>query len=238
MPGYKRPYTTRRPIRRRKMIKKVRGGQTKKLVDGPSAGNSLISTGISAIPYLVKSVGLLKSLINTEAKFNDLAATVTTLGTTVQYARLTGMANGTDDKSRLGNKVLLKDITLRFTVTKNVVPQNQTFRIILFVDKECDGALPISPNPLQTAQTCSPLHMDFSKRFVIIKSWTMALNLSANSQQYVKYYKELNIHCEYDGSTNAIGDAKENQVYLAYFSNDNVNQGTIDFYSRVKFYDT
>lgn len=231
--AYKKRYYKKKNNRK---IKKTKGNKVKQLVDGQY--QQYIDAGVSAIPYLIKSVGMLKSLVNSEPKYVDTSATVTTVGTTMQYGRLTGIAQGDLDTNRIGNKILLKDVLLRFYVIMNATATNQIFRCMLIVDKEADGASPTSPQPLQTNDVNSPISMDYSKRFVIIKTWHLDCSINGNRGMNGKCYKELNIHCDFDGAGSGIGDAKENQLYFAYMSSDNTLQGTVAYYGRVKYYDS
>lgn len=234
MPGYPQRRRFRKTNNRR--IKKTKGGRTKQLVDGRT--NMYIRNGVAAIPYLIKSVGLMKSLINTEPKFIDSTFTTAVLGTTVLYSRLTAIAGGTTDSQRIGNKVLLKDVFIRYTIVMNAAATSTIYRVLLFVDKETDGASPTSPQPLQTATTESPLSMDFSKRFVMIRDQYIPLSINGSRQVGKKIYGILNFHCEFDGTGTGIADAKENQIWLAFLSSDNTNQSTVSAYARVKYYDS
>lgn len=234
MPGFRRRTYRRRNNRR--VMKKTRGGKTKQFVDGKQ--NMYIKAGTAAIPYLIKSVGLLKSLINTEPKFVDTTFTTAVLGTTLLYSRLTAIAGGTTDSQRIGNKILLKDLFIRFTIVMNTAATSTIYRVLLFVDKEADGASPTSPTPLAAASTEAPLDMDESKRFVIIRDQYIPLSINGNRQIGRKIFATLNFHCDFDGTGSGIADAKQNQLYLAFISSDNTNQSTVSAYSRVKYYDS
>lgn len=232
--GYQRRKNYSR--RGRRYIRTGRGGRTKQLVDGHT--DRYIRAGVNAIPYLVKSVGLMKSLINTEPKFVDNLATVTTLGTTMLYVRITNPAQGTTDQTRIGNKILLKDVLVRFNMRMNTTPSFITYRVLLFVDKEFDAVITTSPFPLQTGNTQAPLNMDLSKRYVIIKDWFFTLSNINQNSVVKKVYKLLNFHCEFDGATANDTDAKQNQLLLGFISSDNTNLSTMSYYTRVKYYDS
>lgn len=234
--NYRRNNRTYNNNRNKRYIRKQRGGRTKDFVDGKQ--QRMIQAGITSIPYLIKSVGLLKSLINTEPKFLDTTFTSTVLGTTVLYSRLTAIGQGLTDSSRIGNKILLKDVFIRYTIVMNSAAATTMYRAILFVDKETDGASPTSPSPLALNSTESPIDMDESKRFVIIRDQYIPLSINGDRVCGEKIYSELNFHCEFDGTGNGIGDAKENQIWLAFLSSDNTNQSTVNAYSRIKYYDS
>lgn len=234
MPYYRS--NRRRPnYGKKRLMKTSYGGQTKKLVDGK--GTSYVKMGIQAIPYILRSVKLLKSLINTEAKYVDVSSSAT-FSSTMVYERLTAIAVGTTDITRIGNKILLKDVLVRLRFIMNSSATATQCRWILFVDKECDGAIPSAPQPLASSSTEAPNSMDFSKRYVIVKTGNVSLSINGTRDFAIKCYKNLNIHCDYDGTGSAVADAKENQLYIGFISSEATNVPTYSLYSRVKYYDS
>lgn len=230
--AYNRRYNRRR--RRYGRIKKTTGGRAKQLVDGRYAG--YIRTGMAAIPYLIKSVRLLKQLVNSEEHYIDIAsnATYNNAGSIVY---LSSVAVGDTDVTRTGNKVLFKDIVFRFNLYGSSGSLNTTTRVILFIDKECDGATPNVTDLLMSASPLSPININFSKRFVILKTWLITFSSSGKNDYSNKCYKVLNFHGNWDGTSNVIADAKENQLFALFISDTAVNNPGYSMYSRIKFYD-
>jgi len=219
---------------RGKKIKKTKGGRAKQLVDGKYSG--YISAGVAAIPYLIKSVRLLKQLVNSEEHYIDIASNATYNNTgTIVY--LSSVAVGDTDVTRTGNKVLFKDIIFRFNLYGNNAQPNTTTRVILFIDKENDGVLPNVTDVLMSASPLAPVNINFSKRYVILKTWLVTFSNTGKNDFSSKCYKILNFHGNWDGTSNTIADAKENQIFALILSDTSSSNPGYSLYSRIKFYD-
>lgn len=230
-------YTKRRyRPRRRRYIKKTKGGFLKKLVDGTS--NPYIKAGVNSIPYLIKSVGLLKSLVNSEYKYIDSGTVNLTFNNTGTVSYLTDVAQGLGDEDRIGNTILLKDIYFRYEIAMNATASATTIRVILFCDKETDGVSPTVGQVLETVNYLAPLNQDSSKRFVVLKDITMSMSIYNNRIKAGKFYKILNIHTRYDGTGATVADARQNQFFLLTISNEVSAVPTINYNCRIKFYDS
>lgn len=234
MPRRNRRYSRRT---RGRYYKKAYGGPAKRMIDG-NGSTGLVRAGVAAIPYLFKSVRLLKSLVNAEPKYIDLTATANPTSATVNYSHLTSVAQGTTDQTRIGNKILLKDIIFRLQFTINTAATATHIRGVLYVDKEFDGAHVASPLPLAALNTEAPLDLDNSKRFVVLKDVDISLSINGNRTYGMKIYKRLNFHTDYDGAGSGVATGKQNQLIFAYLSNESTNTPTMAYYSRVKFYDS
>lgn len=229
---------TRYKYRARKggYLKKTKGGYFKQLVDGQK--NPYIKAGITSIPYLIKSVGLLKSLVNSEYKYIDSGTVGITFNNTGTVSYLTDVAQGLGDEDRIGNTILLKDIIFRCEIAMNATASATSVRVILFCDKETDGTSPTVTQVLETASYLSPLNQDSSKRFVVLHDIGFSMSIYNNRIISDKFYKELNIHTRYDGSGATVADARQNQIFLLTISNEVTNVPTINYNSRIKFYDS
>lgn len=229
-------YSKRRNNRRgsRKLIKKTTGGRVKQLVDGRYSG--YVRAGVAAMPYVLRSIKMMKTMINSEEHYKDISNNTTfTSAGDIQF--LSGIAQGDTDITRSGNKVLLKDILFRVNINSNSATQNTTVRMILFVDKECDGANPTVAQLLTSASPLSPLNMDFSKRFVIISDKLMSFSNTGQQERTFKIYKTLNFHALFDGNLVTVADAKENHIFALFISDTAANNPGYSYTSRIKFYD-
>lgn len=238
--GSRRGYRKTRPVGRRM-------ARTKRLVDGGSVlsrAERMVRTGANTaatVATLARSVGTIMSMINTEKKYIDTSYLNQPIDNTGSTFWLTSIAQGDNDSQRNGNQLLASDLTVRYTLGINsnwTVPC--TYRVAVIVDKEFDaGTFPSiaqlfedSTNPL------SSINRDYSKRFVMIKSAVYVLNTTSNPSVSDKLYVKTPYHIFYDGATNTSADAKENQIFLVVWSdNDNIDQSNLNFYSRLNYYD-
>lgn len=256
MPYRKKYVNNRRPRPSKRGVRKFgrRAVRSSRLVNGKSPwtkAEQLIKSGASTastVASLVRNVGTIMSMINTEKKFLDYSiegATLPSLPTGFRLDPLTLMAMGDDDSQRNGNQVLASDLSLRVRFRLGAtITHPQTIRMILLCDREFDGnmASGLYPNyanvTQSTASILSPINRDFSKRFVILKS--AVYNVNPNTPEVEdKIYMKTPWHLFYDGSTGNIVDAKENQIFLLTVTDslDDTNNPQISFYSRVNYYD-
>lgn len=205
----------------------------KEFRDGVSAAYSLGGNVTSA---LVKGYRTIKDLINVEPKFVDVSTNqVPTTTEVVSY--LQPLSQGTSDTTRIGQKILLKDIYIRATASWNVLAGNTHLRWALVFDKENRGANPAWLDIFQTASTLSPIDEDNGKRFVIVRTGMVNLNLYKPRVSFKIYKKFNSIHSEYNGNAGTVADARENNLFFVSISNEGTNGPSLTIYTRVKFYD-
>lgn len=220
-----------------RLLKKTAGGKAKEIIDGHKAG--WVSSGMKAIPYLVKTVGFLRNMINAEYKYIDTVTTVSPVANTGTVTYLSGIAQGVTDITRIGNKILFKDIMWRMQASINDTALTSALRIIVFSARQVNGVLPTVAEVLQTVSQLAPLNRDNTKQYVIIKDYLWSLNFANDSEtKIVKGYHVLNYHANYDGATAAIGDAEENHLFMLCISDDATNGPVFTFDCRIKFYDS
>lgn len=236
MVKYSRRMTTRYPRRpgrmsRRQKIKRW-AGEKPSIVDK-------IARYAGPIGKIAKTVSGIVQMINPEKKYvdNSTATTqVTSAGTVV--ATYTMMPQGLGDQARNGNTVKGISISGKMYINKAANVDYSGLRLLWVLDKECDGALPTLSQILDNVDTISGVNRDFSKRFVILKDKQLVLN-SGNSQLlFRKFYFPTDFHVHYDGTSSAITDAKENQVFLFAISDQSLATAVnVTHFGRFNYYD-
>lgn len=227
-----------RRFRRDRFIKKQAGGKAKAIIDGHKAG--FVSTNPrQAIPYLLKSVNFMKNQINSEYKYIDTVTTLSSVVNTGTVTYLSGIAQGVTDITRVGNKILIKDILVRLQLEINSTPANATTRIIFFASRQVNGVLPTIAEVLQSASQLSPLNRDNTKQYVILKDYLLSNITNTETDKLVKkFYKIVNWHAFYDGTSAVIGDAEENHLFFLAISDVATNGPELVVDARIKFYDS
>lgn len=112
-----------------------------------------------------------------EKKVSDIAVGTVQVNTTGAFNLLHIPVLGTDYTARIGRKTLIKSVYIRGRVTheatnaQQVVAsvQPQHVRMILFVDKQPNGAAPAVTDVLNTAEPASQLNLNNRDRFMILK---------------------------------------------------------------------
>ena len=188
-----------------------------------------------------------------ELKFHDIAIDVTPIavpGAVVASANV--IAQGVGESERIGRKMTIVTVLLRWRVTLLAsVASNLTdgvFRMIIFVDKQCNGATAAVTDILAAANYQSFNNLANKGRFRTLHDRTHVVNAMAVaatdnttfvSMEVAKdgevFLTGLNIPVEYSASTPSIADIRSNNVGLLLIA----GAGVLNFDSqmRVRFSD-
>ncbi len=166
-----------------------------------------------------------------ELKFHDVDlddAFIATGGNVTASINL--IAQGTSESQRIGRKCTLKSMFWRFTLT---LPQRDAIvnpsagddiRIIVFLDKQCNGAAAVATDILETDDIHAFRNLSNSGRFVFcydkvhsINYLTMASDGAAVVSQggitrYHTMYKRLNTPLEFNSTTGVIAEIRSNNL--------------------------
>ncbi len=196
-----------------------------------------------------------KAMANGELKFHDLDindASVTQNGTIVEDSVLT-IAQGTTESQRIGRKVIVKAIHWRWnlllSVASNSANVDETIRLILYQDKQTNGATAAITDILESDNFQSFNQLANKSRFRTLMDRTYTLNAQVgagdgttntfgNFQVNDSIFLNMNIPIEYDNSvtTGAIGSMRSNNVGVLILSKDGALV-VMDSKMRVRFAD-
>lgn len=168
-----------------------------------------------------------------ELKFHDLDiddAVVATGGTIAEDSCIT-IAQGTTESERIGRKLIVKSIGWRFEVrlpqTSDENDTSETVRVILFLDKQTNGATATVAGILETADYQSFNNLANKSRFRTLMDRTYDLNAHAGSGRgstdtkqfgefiiHDAFFRKVNIPIEYDNSftTGVITSVRTNNI--------------------------
>lgn len=187
-----------------------------------------------------------------ESKFFDVNVVLFTIDdVSGNFTNLNLVSQGTEADDRIGQRFTLVSVSLRFSILlpdTNVVTQTRDLiRIIVYVDKQCNGATPDVGDlltPVGPNVTIWPYNTSNSYRFKYLFDKTLAINSASgpNSSniwpEVAKPFtigKRLHIPIEMDiGAT--ITDVKSNN--LAIFIVSENNRAQMSFTSRIRFTDS
>ncbi len=176
-----------------------------------------------------------------ERKFHDVDfddAVVASGGTVTASINL--IPQGVTEKTRVGRKATLKTIQWNYTVSLPEVDAvadpagGDILRVILFMDKQCNGATATVTGILESADYQSFLNLANSGRFRILSDKRHSLNYttlasdgagvvsSAQVQREHTLYKSCNIPLEFDATTGAITEIRSNNVGVLLISKNNL----------------
>ena len=153
------------------------------------------------------------------------------------FSSLNLVAQGTGENNRIGNKMTVRNVNIYGLA--NMDDQGTgafgsgNLRVILFIDKQCNGASAAVLDILETATLTSFRNMDQLDRFTILKDKVFPVPCRAanalhtdTGNRYWKMSKKCNVDIQYSSTTGVITEVKSNNIGLLYISdNAAVNAG-------------
>lgn len=155
------------------------------------------------------------------------------------------IVQGVKESERIGRKVTLRSINWRFnielqsTTDKNKV--NHSVRVILFLDKQCNGATAAVNDILEFADWQSFNNLANKSRFRTLMDRTYDLNAMMEASSgtptsgrimiHDSCFKKINIPIEFDNTTGAITEIRSNNIGVLLIGS---NKGDSDFTSRLR----
>ena len=187
-----------------------------------------------------------------ELKFHDISVddTLVAIGATIDFPSINTIAQGTTESERVGRKCVIRKIAWRYNIilrpTASDFNTSDEIRVILFLDKQCNGAPAINLDILETSDYQSFRNLANSGRFRVLmdrsyslvsKSGTsLGVNAYGEDQLNDSFYKDCQIPLEFDGPTGVITEIKSNNIGVMLAS----ASGNVGFFSklRIRFSDT
>lgn len=176
-----------------------------------------------------------------EKKVADVGPGQFSANTTGQFSLLAAPVPGNDFTNRIGRKVLLKSLYIRGIVTCELADQDgptvgaspaQLARMIIFEDKQPNGAAPAVLDLLTSATSQAQLNLNNRDRFKIIRDEQFALEAYAYSTTAtqavaslsnafdIKMYIKLNIEMIFNaGTAGTIADITSGALYMFWIGN-------------------
>ncbi len=190
--------------------------------------------------------------LGTELKFWDFGTTdaIIASGAQINNASVNLIPQGVTESTRVGRKCCIKKIGWKFIVylpqQTAAVSGSDNVRIMLYLDKQCNGETAVLTDILETASIYSFNNLANSGRFRILMDRTYALNSSAGggdgvSEDYAKhtivdsFYKNVNIPLEFSGVTGAITELRSNNIGV--ITSGGYGLGSLNGTMRIRFSD-
>ncbi len=186
-----------------------------------------------------------------ELKFFDVTlddAVVAGSGAGAITDSLNKIPQGVTEKERIGRKCTIKSIWWRYQVSlpgqdAGVTPKvGDSLRMILYQDKQCNGATATATDLLETATLQDFRNLANQGRFIIHMDKVVNINYGGMasdgagvvSQAFVQrnatFYKKCNIPIEFSATTGAITEIRSNNLGVLLIS----AQGEVGFVSEIR----
>lgn len=153
---------------------------------------------------------------------------------------LNGLSTGTTATTRIGRRITMKSIQMRYTVEQSAGSGPSQLRHLCVYDKQTNGATPVTTDILQADRFDSPMNLTNANRFVILFDEISDSRSSTNLNISGQVYKKMSLDTVYSTSTGTVSDIQTGAVWYLIASND-ANGGTqvtpVDSYLRIRFVD-
>lgn len=187
-----------------------------------------------------------------ELKFYDIDVddgTVTQGGTIQNSGSVVNIAQGTGESQRVGRKCTIKSIHWRYAITlpeSDAIanpPSGDTIRVILYIDKQCNGTTAATTDIMESNDWQSFRNLANSGRFQILFDKTHSLNymgLASDGAGVVSapdrrldfsFNKKCYVPLEFNSTTGVISELRSNNIGVLLMS----RVGTIGFNSKMRF---
>lgn len=186
-----------------------------------------------------------------EVKFLDTTTSfaVDTTGEVPATGQLNLIPQGVEESQRVGRKVTIKSIHVRWVVNMAATATSPTIRILLVQDTQCNGAAATYSGVngvLETDTVQAFRNLENSQRFIIHKDWFFPLNTGAGVtgsfnpfSKTIKWSKTCSIPIEFDSSatTGAIGTIRSNNLFLIARANVDDDLVAVNGVVRIRYTD-
>ncbi len=200
-----------------------------------------------------------KGVLRPEMHLFEVAETSTALTTTLASQTTAPLclnvpAQGTTKITRVGNRIVVKSIFIRgklsfigFLGAGGLNTRSNRARIIVIIDHQCNGLLPVAADILETPTLIDSFRdTDNSTRFTVLMdkvytAHTQVVSDSAgNNASFDRiinfaFYKKLNMLCRYDGTTADIANLTDNSITIFGMINKTLCACTFTFTTRMRF---
>ncbi len=179
-----------------------------------------------------------------EMKFHDVDLDDATIAAGANVtASINLVAQGVTESTRVGRKFTIRSINWRFHIT---IPAgttgntSDTVRVIMFLDKQCNGATASNTDILETADFQSFNNLANKSRFRTLMDRTYTINApisgdgttidSGKVEIQDSFFKKVTIPIEYDAVASTITGIRSNNLGVILCSSD----GVAGFFSKIR----
>lgn len=197
-----------------------------------------------------KTVTVLKSNMEMKALDNTLSSDTVSATGGIKLDSVCKIAQGTDENERIGRKIVLKKLLMRYVVNlyngTDAANTDDGVRVIVYLDKQANGATATVTNILNSASYTSFNNLSNKDRFTILYDETTDISATAGAWNGTAnvfgahgitktMFKEVNIPIQFSDTLGAITELRSNNVGVLLISdNGNINfKGTL----RVRYVD-
>jgi len=172
---------------------------------------------------------------NRDYSLTDLAIVPTTFWTPVTL--LNSIDQGTTSSQRVGRKVQLKSIQMRWAFGFD---NNFSSRLLVVYDRDCNGVTPTMADILGPAafpRMTAPMNLANTDRFVVLHDEIVNPAFGAGFTAG-KFYKKINLPMLFTSTSLDVTSIREGGIFFMMGSTQNASpEPNIEFTSRIRYTD-
>ncbi len=230
------------------------GTQWRRTGAGPARGRGRFAGYYRKVGYWGRYAGAGGRSFGGELKFHDIDvddAVVANTGTIQNAGSVVLIGQGITESTRIGRKCVIRSVGWRYNYglpeqDAQATPQaGDTLRVILYCDKQTNGATALVTDILETADFQSFNNLVNKGRFRVLMDKTHTLNYSGLASDNAgvvsqarpiyngRFFKKMNLPLEFSGTANpaAITEVRTNNIGVLLISQG----GVCDFASKFRF---
>lgn len=147
------------------------------------------------------------------------------------------MANGSDASTRIGRKVTIKSVYLRYSVVPSPTTTGAAaVRILVVYDKQTNAVAPAVLDVLSNSDFTAPNQLSNRDRFVtLIDEITPIISMTGDATVAGVCYKKLNLETMFNsGSAGTVGDITSGSIYLLYVQTGGLATAAVNLNVRAR----
>lgn len=184
-----------------------------------------------------------------ETKWFDTTLVATTISAAgaISSPSLNLIPEGTAESNRIGRKCTVRSVHMKGTVTlpSSSTPLNERIRIILYCDKQANGASATAPDIIEIASVNSFRNLSNVNRIKVLADKTFTFNQLAGAGadtttdiyspvvRSFAFNKRLALDLEFSSNTGAITEIRSNNIGVLAITDSGL--ATIAYTARVRF---
>lgn len=137
---------------------------------------------------------------------------------------LNGVAQGTTATTRLGRRIVMRSLLVKFEISMAATSTGASpIRILIVYDAQTNATAPVATDVLTLDQLNSPMNLSNSRRFKTLCDIEIpCIGTGGPQASLVTRYVKLNMNTEFNtGSAGTVGDIQSGSVYMLTYQ-DNV----------------
>lgn len=180
----------------------------------------------------------LAEIVNAEQKTFDVSNTATP-STTSGCTWISALGEGDSYANRQGISIKAASINIGLQfVLNSVATVPASIRFLLFYDMLPDQSVPLANDILSGGQVITaPLAVEGMKRYKVLRDIRLTLSPNGMQARIYKVFKRLRFHISWINDNATQNAVSKNHIYFLCFSDQAANLPTLNYYSRLRYYD-